>query len=79
MFQVYSKVTQLYTLYIYIYIYIYVCIFVLRFLSIIGYYKILNIVPWAIYYVLAVYFIYLSVCQRCLFLGFPLWGTGTRV
>ena len=42
--QVYSKVIQLLHIYIYIYIYI----FFFRYFSIIGYYKILNIVPCAI-------------------------------
>ena len=48
MFQVYSKVIQLY-----------ICIFC-RFFFITGYYKILNIVPYAIQQVL-VYFIYPDV------------------
>ena len=43
MFQVYSRVIQLY-----MYVYIYTYIFFFRFFSIIGYYKILNIVPCAI-------------------------------
>ena len=42
--QVYSKVIQLLHIYIYIYIYI----FFFRYFSVIGYYKILNIVPCAI-------------------------------
>ena len=45
-FQVYSKEIQLY-----IYVYVYICIvyvYFFRFFSIIGYYKILNVVPCAI-------------------------------
>ena len=44
---------------VYIYIYIYAYIFFFRFFSIIGYYKILNIVPCAIQQVLVVYLFYI--------------------
>ena len=47
----YSKVIQLYMcvyIYIYIYTHTHIYIFFFRFFSIIGYYKILNIVPCAI-------------------------------
>ena len=43
MFQVYSKVIQLYR-----YIHIYLHIFFFRFFSTVGYYKVLNIVPYVI-------------------------------
>ena len=45
MFEMYSEVIQLY-LYLYICIHIYIYFF--RFFSIVGYYKILNIVPCAV-------------------------------
>ena len=50
MFQVYSKVIQLY---------IYIFILFFRLFSIIGYYKILSIVPCAIQKVLVVYLFYI--------------------
>ena len=50
-FKGYSKVIQFY-------IHIYLYLFFFRFFSIIDYYKILNIVPWAIQQVFVVYFIY---------------------
>ena len=53
-FQVYRKVIQFYT---------YMYIFFFRFFSIIGYYRILSIVPCAIQWVLVVYFIYSSMCM----------------
>ena len=48
MFQVYSKVIQLYIYLYIIYIYKDINTFLFRFFSIIGYYKILSIVPCAI-------------------------------
>ena len=58
-FQVYSKVIQSY---IYACIYVCVCIYVvLRFFSIIGYYKILCKVPYAIESLLVIYFIHSCV------------------
>ena len=52
-------------LHIYVYIYIYLCVYIyiyiffFRFFSIIGYYKILNIVPCATQEVLVVYLSYI--------------------
>ena len=77
MFQVYRKVIQLYIyIYIHIHTHAYVCVhmytFFLRFFSIIGYYKILNIVPCTICRsLLFLYFIYSGVCL----LGLPWWLT----
>ena len=56
-FQVYSKVIQIY---LYISIYLYLYLFFFRFFSIIGYYKILNIVSCAIQLVLVVYLFYIQ-------------------
>ena len=42
--------------------YIYICIFFFRFFSIIGYYKMLGTVPWALQQVLVVYLFYIQTC-----------------
>jgi len=55
-FQVYSNVIQLY-------VYVCVCVnFFFRFFSIIGYYKILNLVPCAMQQVLAGYLVHIQFC-----------------
>ena len=43
----YSRVIQLY-IYMCVCVYTYICIFFFRFFSILGYYKVLNIVPYVI-------------------------------
>ena len=64
-FQVYSKVIQLYIytcIHIHTHTHIYIYIFFFRFFSIIGYYKILSIVPCAIKQVFVGYLFHIQQC-----------------
>ena len=60
--RVYNKVIQLYIRYIYIYTHTHTHTSLFRFFTIIGYYKILNIVPHAMQQVLVVYLLHIQQC-----------------
>ena len=68
MSQVYSNVIQFYT-YIYVFNYIYIYIFFFRLFSIIGYYKILNIIPCSICCLFYFYFLFLKSIYLFIYLA----------